>query len=151
MPSCQKLGETRSRIFRAFGVSVTPWYWTSGLLNSENEFLLFSTVRFMVTYLSSPRKWMLPYMKCCSKVSTAAAAQSLSRVWLLATPWTVARQAPLSMRVPRQEYWSGLPFSSPGDLPEPGSKAESPVSPALAAVFFTAEPPGKPKLAAIFS
>ena len=65
---------------------------------------------------------MPPYMKCCSEVSTAAAAaQSLSHVQLLATLWTVARQAPLSMRVPRQEYWSGLPFPSPGDLPEPGS------------------------------
>ena len=95
---------------------------------------------------------MPPYMKCCSEVSTAAAAaQSLSRVQLLVTPWTVARQAPLSMRVPRQEYWSGLPFPSPGDLPEPGIKPESPISPALAGVFFTTEPPGKPKLTAIFS
>ena len=40
----------------------------------------------------------------------------------LATPWTVARQAPLSMRFSRQEYWSGLPFPSPGDLPHPGIK-----------------------------
>ena len=48
----------------------------------------------------------------------------------LATPWTVARQAPLSMGVPRQEYWSGLPFPSPGDLPDP---AIEPGSPALQA------------------
>ena len=156
MPSYQKLEETRNRIFRAFGVSMTPCdtlilgFWPPELW--ENEFLLFSAVRFMVTYLSSPRKWMPPYMKCCSEVSTAAAAaQSLSRVQLLVTPWTVACQAPLSMRVPRQEYWSGLPFPSPGDLPEPGIKPESPISPALAGVFFTTEPPGKPKLTAIFS
>ena len=45
-----------------------------------------------------------------------------------ATPWTIARQAPLFMRFPRQEYWSGLPFRSPGDLPNPGIE---PVSPAL--------------------
>ena len=57
------------------------------------------------------------------------------------TPWTVACQAPLSMRFPRQEHWSGLPFSSPGDLPDPGSK---PGSPALAGRFFTIEPPEKP-------
>ena len=57
------------------------------------------------------------------------------------TPWTVACQAPLSMGFPRQEYWSGLPLSSPGDLPNPGIK---PASPALAGEFFTAEPPGKP-------
>ena len=59
----------------------------------------------------------------------------------VATPWTVAHQAPLSMGFPRQEYWSGLPFSSPGDLPDPGIK---PASPPLAGGFLTTEPPGKP-------
>ena len=54
----------------------------------------------------------------------------LSRVQLPATPWTAAHQAPLSMGFPRQEYWSGLPFPSPGDLPHPGVKPASPVSPA---------------------
>ena len=44
----------------------------------------------------------------------------LSRVWLFATPWTVVYKAPLSMEFSRQEYWSGLPFPSPGDLPDPG-------------------------------
>ena len=48
--------------------------------------------------------------------------KSLSRVQLFATPWTVAHQAPLSMGFSRQEYWSGLPFPSPGDLPDPGIK-----------------------------
>ena len=57
------------------------------------------------------------------------------------TPWTVARQAPLSMGLPRQEYWSGLPFSPPGDLAHPGIEHTSPV---LAGRFFTAEPLGKP-------
>ena len=42
------------------------------------------------------------------------------------TPWTVARQAPLSMGFPRQEFWSGLPFPSPGELPDPGIEPESP-------------------------
>ena len=50
----------------------------------------------------------------------------LSRVQLFATPWTVAHQAPPSMEFSRQEYWSGLPFPSPGDLPNPGIEAESP-------------------------
>ena len=59
------------------------------------------------------------------------------------TPWTVARQAPLSMEFSRQEYWSGLPFPPPGDLPEPGMEPKSPVSPALAGGFLTTEPPGK--------
>ena len=61
-----------------------------------------------------------------------------SRVWLFVTLWTVARQAPLSMGFPRQEYWSGLPFPSPGDLPNPGIEAASPVSLALVGGFFTA-------------
>ena len=56
------------------------------------------------------------------------------------TPWTVTRQALLSMRFPRQEHWSGLPFPSPGALPDPGTE---PVSPALAGGFLTTEPPGK--------
>ena len=54
------------------------------------------------------------------------------------TPRTVTRQASLSVGLPRQEYWSGLPFPPPGDLPDPGIE---PVSPALAGRFFTAEPP----------
>ena len=58
-----------------------------------------------------------------------------------ATTWTVAHQAPLSMGFCRQEYWSGLPFPSPGDLPDPGIE---PSSPALAGRFFTSGPPGKP-------
>ena len=57
-----------------------------------------------------------------------------------ATPWTVARQAPLSMEFPRQEYWSGSPFLSPGDLPDPGIEPASPASPALAGGFLTTEP-----------
>ena len=60
-----------------------------------------------------------------------------------ATPWTVACQAPLSMGFPRQEYWSGLPFPSSGDLPNP---AIGPTFPALAGGFFTTDPPGKPKI-----
>ena len=51
---------------------------------------------------------------------------SLTCVQLYATPWTVAHQAPQSMGFPRQEYWSGLPFRPPGDLPDPGIEPESP-------------------------
>ena len=68
----------------------------------------------------------------------------LSRVQLFATPWTVARQALLSMGSPMQEYWSGLPFPSPGDLPNPGFKPLSLVSSTLVGRFFTPGPPGKP-------
>ena len=52
--------------------------------------------------------------------------KSLSRVRLFVTPWTVAYQAPPSMGSSRQEYWSGLPFPSPGDLPDPGIEPRSP-------------------------
>ena len=69
--------------------------------------------------------------------------QLLSRVRLFATPWTVACQAPLSIELPRQEYWSGLPFPSLEDLPHPGTGPISPASPALAGRFFTTEPPGR--------
>jgi len=60
-----------------------------------------------------------------------------SHVWLFATPWIPARQAPLSMGFSRQEYWSGLPFPSPGDLPNPGIEPTSFMSPELAGRFFT--------------
>ena len=66
--------------------------------------------------------------------------KSLCHVRLFGTLWIVARQAPLSMEFSRQEYWSGLPFPSPGDLPEPGIV---PGSPALQADSLPFEPPGK--------
>ena len=66
--------------------------------------------------------------------------QSLSLVRLFETPWAVARQAPLSIRFPRQNYWSGLLFPSPGDLPDPGNES---AFPALADGFFAPKPPGK--------
>ena len=67
--------------------------------------------------------------------------KSLSSVRLFVTPWTVAHQAPPSMGFSRQEYWSGLPFPSPGDLPDPGIK---PRSPTLQAGALASEPSGKP-------
>ena len=66
--------------------------------------------------------------------------KSLSRVRLFVTPWIVAYQAPQSMEFSRQEYWSGLPFPSPEDLPNPGIK---PRSPTLQADTLPSEPPGK--------
>ena len=68
---------------------------------------------------------------------------SLNHILLFATLWTIARQAPLFLGLPRQEYWSGLLFPSLGDLPNPGIKPEFP---ALGGRFFTTEPPGKPIL-----
>ena len=68
--------------------------------------------------------------------------KSLSCVRLFETPWTVAHQAPPSMGFSRQEYWSGLPFPSPGDLLDPGIE---PGSPKFQADALTSEPPGKNK------
>ena len=60
------------------------------------------------------------------------------------TPWTVARQASLAMKFPRQEYWSGLPFPSPEDLPDSGIEPNVGFVSYMACIFFTAEPLGKP-------
>ena len=67
-------------------------------------------------------------------------AQLLSRAQLVATPWTVDHQAPLSTGLSRQEYWTGWPFPSPGDLPNPAIK---PASPTLTGGFFTSDLPEK--------
>ena len=74
---------------------------------------------------------------CTSELSREVVSYSF------AIPWAVAHQAPLSMGFPRQEYWSGLPFPSLGDLPDPRMEPESP---ALAGMFFMTEPSGKPPL-----
>ena len=76
----------------------------------------------------------------CVCVCVCVCEKSLSRVRLFATSWTVACQAPLSMGFSRQEYWSGLSFPSPGDLPNPRIE---PGSPALQADPLSSEPPGK--------
>ena len=84
---------------------------------------------------SVPWVWLtVDYLYCCCLVAS---------VRLFSIPWTAALQAPLSMGFSRQEYWSRLPFPSPNDLPDPGTE---PVSLASAGGFFTAEPPGKPRL-----
>ena len=77
-----------------------------------------------------------------TKLIPQASHSLLSCVRFFATPWTVAHQAPLPMGFPRQEYWSGLPFPFPGDLPDPGIEPRSPV---LQADSLGSEPPGKPK------
>ena len=77
---------------------------------------------------------------CDRKGAALFVCSSLSCVRLFVTPWTVAFQAPLSLKFPRQEYWSGLPFPFLGDLPDPGIKVSSP---ALQVDSLTPEPPGK--------
>ena len=74
-------------------------------------------------------------------IAAAAAAMSLQSCPTLVTPWTAAYQAPPSVGLSRQEYWSGVPLPSPGDLLDPGIKLWFP---ALAGRFYTTEQPGKP-------
>ena len=103
------------------------WYpkdWGLSLLNPGLQITLPSV--FVMAY-------ELGYIQSETKVLVTQSC-------LLVTPWTVAHHAPLSMEFSRQEYWSWLPFPSPGDLPDPGIE---PGSPALKADSLPTEPPGK--------
>ena len=86
----------------------------------KNKFLKMETTREM---------WSLLSLRVCMP-------SGLSHVWLFATLWTVTCQAPLSMGFSRQEYWSGLPFPSPGDLPNPEIELVSAASPALQQILY---------------
>ena len=74
-------------------------------------------------------------------IAVCVCVQLLGLIQLSATPWTTAPQAPLSMGFSKQEYWSGLPFPTPSNLPNPGMEPVSLKSPVLAGRFFITEPP----------
>ena len=96
-------------------------------------------IRLVIVAVDSRKR-----LPSCNSSRNVRMLRRFSCVRLFVTPWTVAHQAPLSTGFFRQEYWSGLPCPPPGDLPDPGIKPVSLMSPALAGVFFTTEPPGKP-------
>ena len=99
---------------------------------------------YLSPFHTSPRgedKWSQLHPDC--HPSACMRAQLLSHAQLFATPWVVALQAPLSMGFSRQEYWSGLPFPPPGNLPNPRIKPTSPAPPALAGGYFSTSRPGK--------
>ena len=79
-------------------------------------------------------------------ITVVCVLSPFSHVRLCAIPWIVAFQASLSMEFSRQEYWSGLPFPPPEDLPHPRIEHRSPTSPGLTSGFFPTVPPGKPYL-----
>ena len=116
--------------------------------------LLYFRIYLFLILICSLYIYIIIYLKKCLSVtegrkhlsSALVQAQSLSRVWYFATLWTIACQAPLSMRLLRQEYWSGLLFPPAEDLSHPGIQPTSPASPALAGGFFV-EPSGKPLIA----
>ena len=90
-----------------------------------------------------PQDWKKSVLVPIPKKVSENKVKSLSRVRFFVTPWTVAHQASLFMRFSRQEYWIGLPFPSPGDLPDPGIE---PRFPTLQADALTSEPPGASKV-----
>ena len=100
----------------------SPLEWTGWIsLQSKGLSRVFSTVKSI-------------------NFSVLSSVQLLSHVWLFTAPWTVAWQSPLSIGFFRQEYWTGLPFPPPGDLPNPGIQPGYPASPALAGGCVTTEP-----------
>ena len=114
-------------------------YWSGLLFPSPEDLPNFGTGSSTLQADSLPSK---PPGKSHPSLSVQfSSVQLLSRVQLFATPWTVAPQAPLYMEIPRPEYWSGLPFPSPWDCPNPGTERRSP---ALQADSLPSESPGKP-------
>ena len=100
--------------------------------------------------LPNPRSWRFTWFPLSLIVYICVCAQLLSYAWLFSTPWTVAHKAPLSMEFSRQEFWSMLPFPTPGDFSDPQSKPSLLASPALAGRFFTTTPPEKPLIVLAF-
>ena len=131
----------------------TNWYQKFILLKKIKILLFFFMSYFRVkTKLSGkPRAFMPPVPQFPLLLTTYTTVIHLLQLMNLCVQlwlcnlWTVAHQAPLSMGFPRQEYWSGLPFHPPGDLPDIGIKPKSPLaSSALAGRFFMTVPFGKP-------
>ena len=91
----------------------------------------------VVYILTCMYKYVSIYTYTYIQWNTFVHAQYSTRVQLFVTLWTVAHQASLSMGFSRQEHWSGLPFPTPGDLPDPGIEPTSPVALALSGRFFT--------------
>ena len=142
-----KLSELEQHLlFQSFDIRIPSAVWLNWL------YCLDSQVRISVSawLLSFWGGWVWGWSSCrflaesvsCSYGPCLFVPKSLSHVRLFATPWTVAYQALPSMGFSRQEYWSVLPFPSPGDLPNPGIE---PGSPALQADALPSEPPGKPE------
>ena len=125
---------TGDTLIGSWGIFFLPFSHMSEILFGVSSF----------EWIQSPAKWFSTGLEliwsssCLFQVKVKV--KSLSRVRLFVTPWTVAYQAPPSMGFSRQEYWSRLPFPSPGDLPDPGIE---PWSPAFQADTLTSEPPGK--------
>ena len=115
--------------------------WGGSLSVGSTHFHLFYKVSFVGQVSTRGHSCLTALPESGSR--TDCSAFMLSHVRLFVIPWSVAGQAPLSTGFFRQEYWSGLPFTSPGDLPD---QEIEPASPPLAGGFFITKPPGKPQL-----
>jgi len=105
------------------------------------EFKSIYKVRFIINFWCRGREWGTGKVHPDEHIrECVCSVLSIS----FANPWPIVCQALLSMGIPRQEYWGGLPFPTPGDLPNPGRELVSPVCPTLAGRFYTTAPPGKP-------
>ena len=128
IPQCSWLDSiTLSQWFhKPFPQSTTLTHHTNDTLTRRGEFKMDNTLKGLVRHA---------YYRCVCV---------LSRIRLFATVWTVVHQVPLSMEFSRQRYWSGLPFPTPGDLPNPGIKPVSPVAPVLQADSLPLSHQGSP-------
>ena len=121
-----------------------PAQWNVFVLKTYDYMLMKESIWIKTSNLCL--KICFKTLLCCSHQNKAVYVCVLS-CWVISgyfvTPWTVARQAPLFMGFPRQEYWSGLPFPSPQDLPDPGI---TPAAPILADRLFNTIPPRKPNI-----
>ena len=120
LPSCVQR-DAAERLLKAVGKAIGPWGFLKVVKVKYLEFYLIMPLVCVVWRLSSCRKNFLEWKKPMH-LSRKVKVKSLSRVPTFATPWTEARQAPLSVGFFRQEHWSGLPRPPPGDLPDLGIK-----------------------------
>ena len=148
---CSDFGAQKNKVslcFHSFPIYLpwsngTPWNASSFLditEHSQGTEWRFEPILFTFYRMLEPRCLVLFHEALESKVYNESESE-VTQSCLFATAWTVAYQAPPSMGFPRQEYWSGLPFPSPGDLPNPGIE---PGSPALQADALPSEPLAKP-------
>ena len=123
---------------------LSPLIWTTGL---ERMLWVLPIWLFLLTEPVNFCQYSFPLCLCCWGERHACVLSHFSHVQLFATLWAITPQVPLTRGFSRQEYWSGLPFPSPGNLPDPGIKPTSLASPTSAGRFFTTnatwEDPGR--------
>ena len=139
-PGSSVHGTSQARILECVAIFFSSWsslprYQTQVSCTASRLFTIWATREVLTS------GWRKLVKSTGEHLSQFSSVQLFSHVWLFVTPWTVAHQAPLSVGFSRQEYWSVLPFSSTGDLLDPGIE---PRLPTLHVDCLPSEPPGKP-------